>query len=120
MPIKAVKQDLADAINNVTALLKRDYGCDFAYSILGNGMVLAQSNIYGVNQPVPLIESVVDKPSKEITRLNVTTKAGDTLQLFYNPENSLVVVDLVAANEKGGNELLRKTLTEKKLLAHAK
>jgi len=120
MPIKAVKQEVADAINNLTALLKRDYGCDFAYSILGNGMTLASHNIAGVNQPVPLIASCVDAPSKYITRANVTTKAGNSLQFFYNPENSLVVVDIVAANEKGGSELLRQTLNEKKLLSHAK
>jgi len=56
MPIKAVKHDLADAINEVSRLLKRDFGCDFAYSIMGNGCVLAQSNINGVHQPVPLVE----------------------------------------------------------------
>lgn len=120
MPIKAVKQDLADAINNMTALLKRDFGCDFSFSINGNGMTLAKSNQTGVQVPVPEIASIVDKPSKEITRLNVTTKGGNTLQLFYNPENSLVVVDIVAANEKGGNEIVRQTLDEKKLLAHCK
>lgn len=50
---------------------------------------------------------------------SVTTKAGHTLQLFYNPENDLVVVDLIHSNGKGGNEILRKTLDEKALLAHA-
>jgi hypothetical protein len=29
-------------------------------------------------------------------------------------------VDIVAKNEQGGNELLRQTLNEKKLLDHAK
>jgi len=56
MPIKAVKQDVAKAINEMIALLKRDYGCDYAYTIMGNGMVLAQSNIYGVKHPVPQVE----------------------------------------------------------------
>ena len=51
---------------------------------------------------------------------NITTKAGNTLQLFYNPENDLVVIDLIHKNEKGGTELLRKTLNEKTLLAHVK
>jgi hypothetical protein len=55
-----------------------------------------------------------------IQRHRVTTKAGNTLEFFYNPDNNLVVVDLIAANEKGGNELLRKTLDEKKLLKHTK
>ena len=50
----------------------------------------------------------------------VTTKAGNTLQFFYNPENDLVVVDIIHKNERGGNEILRQTLDEKKLLAHAK
>jgi hypothetical protein len=50
----------------------------------------------------------------------VTTKAGNTLQFFYNPENDLVVVDIIHKNELGGNEILRNTLDEKKLLAHAK
>lgn len=53
-----------------------------------------------------------------IQRFTVETKGGNTLQFFYNPDNNLVVVDIVAANEKGGNELLRKTLDEKKLLSH--
>jgi hypothetical protein len=50
----------------------------------------------------------------------VTTKAGHTISLFYNPDNDLVVVDLIHKNEKGGNELYRKTLDEKKMLAHCK
>jgi hypothetical protein len=50
----------------------------------------------------------------------VITKVGNTLQFFYNPENDLVVVDIIHKNEKGGNEIFRKTLDEKKLLAHAK
>jgi len=55
-----------------------------------------------------------------IQRLNVTTKDGNTLSFFYNPDNNLIVVDLVHKNELGGIELLRKTLNEKKMLAHAK
>jgi hypothetical protein len=31
-----------------------------------------------------------------------------------------LVVDIIAANEKGGNEIVRQTLDEKKLLAHCK
>lgn len=56
----------------------------------------------------------------KIETLQVTTKNGNTLQFFYNPNNNLVVVDLVDKNERGGNEILRQTLDEKKLLAHAK
>lgn len=55
-----------------------------------------------------------------ITRHSIETKGGNTLQIFYNPDNNLVVVDLIAANEEGGNELLRKTLDEKTLLKHTK
>jgi hypothetical protein len=55
-----------------------------------------------------------------IQRHSMTTKAGHTLSFFYNPDNNLVVVDLIHKNGKGGNELLRKTLDEKKLLAHSK
>jgi hypothetical protein len=55
-----------------------------------------------------------------IFRCNVTTKAKNTLQLFYNPTNDLVVIDLIHRNEKGGTELLRKTLNEKSMLKHIK
>jgi hypothetical protein len=50
----------------------------------------------------------------------VTTAQGNTLSFFYNPENNLLVVDLVHKNEKGGNEVVRMTLDEKKMLAHCK
>ncbi len=50
----------------------------------------------------------------------VTTKGGNTLVLFYNPENNLLVVDLVAKSERGGNEIVRMTLNEKKLLKDIK
>lgn len=52
------------------------------------------------------------------TRHNIKTKAGNTLQVFYNSENDLLVVDLVASTETGGNEIVRMTLNEAKLLAH--
>lgn len=55
-----------------------------------------------------------------IQRHNITTKQGNTLSIFYNPENDLFVVDLVAANETGGNEFVRKTLDEAALLARCK
>lgn len=58
--------------------------------------------------------------SDNIQRFNCQTKQGNTLQFFYNPDNNLLVVDLVAANEQGGNELIRKTLDEKKLLVHTR
>ncbi len=54
----------------------------------------------------------------DIQRHSITTAKGNTLSFFYNPENDLLVVDLIHKNENGGNELVRKTLDEKKLLAH--
>ena len=56
----------------------------------------------------------------EIQRFSCTTKAGSTLAFFYNPENDLVVIDLIHKNDEGGNEVLRKTLDERSLLAHVK
>jgi hypothetical protein len=53
-----------------------------------------------------------------IERKQVITKDGNTLELFYNPENNLVVLDLISKNEQGGNALLRKTLDESALLKH--
>jgi hypothetical protein len=52
----------------------------------------------------------------KIFHQKVTTRAGHTLSFFYNPENDLVVVDLVHKNKRGGNEILRKTLNEKSLV----
>lgn len=52
--------------------------------------------------------------------LHITTKNGNTLQVFYNPDNELLVVDIIHKNENGGSEIVRKTLNEKKLLAHCK
>ena len=51
-----------------------------------------------------------------ITQHYITTKAGNTLSVFYNSDNNLLVVDLVNKNETGGNEIVRMTLNEKKLL----
>ena len=48
----------------------------------------------------------------------ITTKAGNTLSMFYNPDLDLLVIDLVAENEKAGNELVRMTLNETELLKH--
>ena len=64
--------------------------------------------------------SVAVPPQSGIQRLDLTTKNGNTIQVFYNPDNNLLVVDLLAANDMGGNELLRKTLNEKEMLAHLK
>lgn len=48
---------------------------------------------------------------------NIPTKNGNTIQVFYNQTTNLLVVDIV--NKFGGNEILRQTLDEKKLLKHA-
>lgn len=58
--------------------------------------------------------------SDGIQRMNLTTRNGNTISVFYNAENDLLVVDLVDRGEQAGNELLRLTLNEKKLLSHAK
>jgi len=55
-----------------------------------------------------------------IKRFNVTTKAENTLSFFYNPDNDLLVVDLVHKKGDGGNEILRMTLDEKALLTHCR
>lgn len=53
-----------------------------------------------------------------IQTVAITTANGNTLQLFYNGDTGLVVVDLIASNDNGGNEILRKTIDEKAMLAH--
>ena len=53
----------------------------------------------------------------KIETVNLKTKAGNTLQVFFNVTTGLLVVDLIAKSEKGGNEIVRTKLDEKKLLA---
>ena len=50
--------------------------------------------------------------------ISMTTAKGNTLQLFYNNETGLVVVDLVSKDEKGGNEFLRRHIDEDKMIGH--
>ena len=72
------------------------------------------------------LQEIVEKHAKVIElleqpqRISIPTKNGNTISVFYNPENNLLVVDLVDKNDKGGIELLRKTLEEKRLLNHCK
>lgn len=54
----------------------------------------------------------------KIFQVNTPTPEGHTVSFFYNPENSLVVVDYSHKNESGGIELLRKTLNPETMLAH--
>lgn len=37
----------------------------------------------------------------------ITTRDGHTLQMFYNRERDLLVVDLIHRSEQGGNEIVR-------------
>lgn len=46
------------------------------------------------------------------------TKSGHTVQVFFNSETNLLVVDIVHKNEKGGNEVVRRVLNERALLKH--
>jgi hypothetical protein len=71
-------------------------------------------NTSGTTSTVPIVHMA------NIQQISCITKNGNTLQLFYNSENDLLVIDLVAANDKGGHELFRGNLDEKKLLAHCK
>lgn len=50
-----VHQDVFDALANLDAALHRRYGCDFAYTVMGRGCLLAASNSrYGVVTPISL------------------------------------------------------------------
>jgi hypothetical protein len=55
--------------------------------------------------------------SDKIKNFTCETAQGNTLSFFYNPQNNLLVIDLVNKKETGGNEIVRMTLDEKKLLA---
>ena len=55
-----------------------------------------------------------------VTRVSIPTAGGNHISVFYNRENNLLVVDLEAKNETGGNEFVRKTLDEKAMLKHLK
>jgi len=55
-----------------------------------------------------------------IQRFRAETKTGHTVSFFFNPENNLVVVDLIHKNELGGVELLRTTLDTKRMLSHCR
>jgi len=56
----------------------------------------------------------------DIKRHSIPTKGGNSLEIFYNPDNDLVVVDLIHKNGMAGNEIVRMTLDEPKLLNHVK
>lgn len=46
----------------------------------------------------------------------IPTRDGHTLEVFYNPERDLLVVDLIHRSEQGGNEIIRTRLDEAVLL----
>lgn len=49
-----------------------------------------------------------------------TRPEGHIINVFYNHDSKLLVIDVVHKGEKGGNEIMRKTLDFTKLLGHAK
>jgi hypothetical protein len=53
-----------------------------------------------------------------IQTVQMDTNKGNTLQLFYNNKTGLAVVDLIAANGQGGNELYRHIFDEYTALDH--
>lgn len=57
---------------------------------------------------------------KEFKFFCVKLPSGNSIHINVNTKTNLVTVDLVAGNEKGGNEVFRQTLDEKKLLKHCK
>ena len=56
--------------------------------------------------------------SASIWRETTQTRDGNTLSVFFNKSTNLLVVDVVHINESGGNEIVRMTLDEERLLAH--
>jgi len=59
-------------------------------------------------------------PMDNIERWQCVTKNKNTLSVFYNRDTNLVVIDVIASNDKGGNEVFRQTIDEDLLLAHTK
>jgi len=58
--------------------------------------------------------------SNQSFRKIVTTKGGNLLSFFYNPQSNLLVVDLVDKDETRRNEIICRTLNEEKMLSHKK
>lgn len=80
--------------------------------------VLQADIVEGIGKNASVKEGKGYSSKDPFARYTTKTKAGNTLQFFYNPENNLLVVALISANENGGNELLRQTLDESGLLGH--
>lgn len=61
---------------------------------------------------------VFQDDGEAIQRRTMRSAAGHSLDFFYNRDTNLLVVDLNHAKRAGGNELVRRTLDEQRLLAH--
>lgn len=59
-----------------------------------------------------------DGGSPTITRVLIPTSGGNEILVFYNPDNNLICVDLIAYDAQGGNEILRQYIDESELLGH--
>jgi len=44
--------------------------------------------------------------------INLKLKRGRSLQIFVNHETEIIVCDLIAAHDKGGNEFIRKNFSK--------
>jgi hypothetical protein len=64
------------------------------------------------NKSIPIV------PMDGIHRQSFDTTSGNRIAFFFNKETNLLVIDIIDKNERGGNELVRMTLDEKKLLNH--
>jgi hypothetical protein len=52
-------------------------------------------------------------------RHHITLKSGHGLSFFFNETTGLLVVDVNHRNERGGNEIIRRTIDPDKLVAFA-
>ena len=60
------------------------------------------------------------RASLPIQEFRAETNEGHTVNFFFNPENQLIVVDLIHKNELGGHELMRRKIDQKTMLAHCR
>lgn len=44
--------------------------------------------------------------------------SGNILEVFFNDDDHLLVVDLIDSGQQGGSEIVRMTIDEEKLLGH--
>jgi hypothetical protein len=58
----------------------------------------------------------MDRSNIEIHKIE--TKSKNSIEVFFNRDTSLLVVELVDKNGNGGNEIVRMFLDEKELLKH--